>query len=135
MGYFIKHKNRYDFLEYLFNKRKIKTLETLIKHVIRAEKEGVLVVKGNVEKQYSDYVKNVRWYMGELERSGRITGFLKRVGRPIKPIPSKAIQKAEREARLKEAREKRSKLHADVAIKRRAERVAARKELRNNTLN
>ncbi len=84
MAKLIRFKSRNEFLIHIYNKKKITKLDDIIKEVIHAEKIGTLVVKGNVNKSYETYVKNVRWYMGELERSGQIKGFLTKIGRPAK---------------------------------------------------
>ena len=81
-GKFFRHQTKFEYLTHLWKKEKVRTIPALIKAIKKAEKEGILVVKRNKSKPDAVYEKNIRWYMGELERTGKIKGFLGPVGRP-----------------------------------------------------
>ena len=83
-GKFFRHTTRYDFLAHLWKIEKVRTVPELIKRVKQAEEEGTLVIKRAKNKTDDVYEKNIRWYMGKLERDGKIKGFLGPVGRPSK---------------------------------------------------
>ena len=83
MGAFVNKVTRFKFLADEYNSGKT-SIKELIKSVKKAEKKGVLVVKGNQNKTDETYEKNISWYLGELERDGKIKGYLKAVGRPRK---------------------------------------------------
>ena len=81
-GKFFRHQTREEFLIGLWNKRDIRTMRRLVREVKKAEKSGTLVVKRDKDKPYESYEKNIRWYMGKLQRERKIKGFLGPVGRP-----------------------------------------------------
>lgn len=83
-GKFYNHQTKFTYLEHLWKVEKIRTIEGLIKAIKKAEKDGILVVKRNVNKSDETYEKNIRWYMGCLQREGKIKGFCGPVGRPKK---------------------------------------------------
>lgn len=60
----------------------ITDLDEIIDMVINAEECGILFVKKNKSQDRSSYSKNIRWYMGRLERDKKIKGFTGVVGRP-----------------------------------------------------
>lgn len=83
MGKFINKKTKFEFLAEAWNSG-VTDMDALVNLVQKGEEQGVLVVKGNQAKSKETYEKNISWYLGELERDGKIKGFLKAVGRPKK---------------------------------------------------
>lgn len=60
----------------------IKDFDFIVKLVLLAEKLEIIYVKKRRNVAQSSLHKNVRWYMGKLEREGKIKGFTGVVGRP-----------------------------------------------------
>lgn len=60
----------------------ITNFDKIVDIVIAAEDKGILYKKSTKSSERSSYHKNVRWYMGQLERTGKIKGFTGVVGRP-----------------------------------------------------
>jgi len=74
---------RYDLIAELYNSG-VTSIKRIITKVKAAEKKGVLIVKSTNEKNDSFYERNVKWYLGQLNRKGLISGYTSVVGRPAK---------------------------------------------------
>ena len=78
------HLERLMAIEKAYNKKATKKLYSdLVNLVIHAEKLKILYVKKGKKDSVSSYHKNVRWYLGKLQRNKKIEGFTGVVGRPI----------------------------------------------------
>ena len=75
-----KFEQLHDLVEH--NDKPITDFKSLVELVIEAERCGILYQKSNKSIQHTSYLKNVRWYLGKLEREGKIKGFTSVVGRP-----------------------------------------------------
>jgi len=60
----------------------VRDFSLIVDLVKEAEKQGILYKKHTKSMKLSSYYKNLRWYMGRLERKGKIKGFTGVVGRP-----------------------------------------------------
>jgi len=112
----VKKTTRYDLIAELYNSG-VTSIKRIITKIKAAEKKGSLIVKSKNEKNDSFYERNVKWYLGQLNRKGLISGYTSIIGRPVKAKKPTARLSVKAKSKTKIAKKSVTSIKAKKAVK------------------